>query len=370
VKRFSIVLATLAFVPSALAEIEATTVIRQYDDSRTQVTTPEAEISGTFNKDTMKVSVGWASDILTSASADVATFASKGVIKDTRTEYSGSFESQIPDGTMSLGYIQSDENDYHSKTLTAGGTREFFTKNTVVSFGFAKGSDQVNSSSDKTFDQHMDNQNYSISLSQVLSKISILQMVYDFRVENGFLSSPYRRAKVIDPIDGRGYGIPENHPRTRNRNAIGVTYNYYHEPWKISFANSYRLYQDSWGVLSHTIEERFTREFSKRLSGSISLRYYTQGKASFYQDYYSSSVGTPPAPFYTGNNTLATYTSMMLGLRPTYLITDKILLFGKFEYFMQKFADASDAALISTTADDKKLEITAMVLGIGIDVKF
>jgi hypothetical protein len=367
--RLAAIVLVLLTVRSGQGGVEVETLIRNYDDGRTKVLSPSTDVSASFNHDTMKLNAGWAADILTSASADVQTFASKGVnskIADRRIEYSTSFETQIPDGTISAGYIQSDENDYHSKIYSAGGTREFFTKNTVISFGFANGHDHVQSSGDPTFNKPMENQNYSLSLTQVLSKISIIQFLYDFRVENGWLSSPYRRAKLINTTTGGITGVAEVHPLTRNRNAWAVKYNYFFNNWKTSSASTYRLYQDSWGVLSHTFDQRFTREFGRHWNVSVSARYYTQHQASFYQDYYYDN----PGPFHTGNNTLATYQSYLIGFRPAYQATDKLNIFAKAEYFMQNFANATDAHLLSTLDDDKKLKINAVVIGAGIVVKF
>ncbi len=356
--------ATLLCASPVYAEIEAESVIRRYDDTRTQVTSPSLEVSGTFNHDTMKVNAGWAEDLVSSASADVTTYSSKGRIADRRIEFSGGYESQIPDGTINLGYIQSKENDYESHTYSAGGTREFNTKNTVVSFGFASGHDHVRSSSDLSFDKPMENQTYSLSLTQVLSKVNIIQFIYDFRVENGCLYSPYRRAKL--DINGNITAIPEAHPETRNRTAAAVKYNHYIDSWRTTWANTYRLYDDSWGVLSHTLEERLTKEIGRKTNLSLVLRYYTQNQATFYQDYYMGSAG----PFHTGNNTLATYHSYLIGIRPSYQMTDHLSLFGNLQYFSQTFANATDAHTLATMTDDVPLKINAFVADIGLMLKF
>lgn len=357
----------LAYSPKSLADVEVLTMIRRYDDSETQVTTPVIEASGTFNKDQMKVNAGFVQDFLTSASADVITYSSRGRIDDHRVEYSFSFETLIPDGTMSVGYVQSDEDDYHSRIISAAGTREFFSKNTVLSFSFSNGNDNIRSVSDPTIDESMKNHVYSVSMTQVLSKVSLVQFIYDFRIESGFLASPYRRAKILDPLTNTATAEREIHPRTRNRNAWAVKYNHYLESLGLSTATTYRLYQDSWGVLSHTLEERITREFSRKLAMSFLVRYYTQGSAKFYEDYYTDST----VPFRTGNTTLSTFDSYLLGIRPTYLITDKIQAFAKVEYLMQNFKNLTEAGpSVTSLSDDKRAELQAVVVGAGLSVRF
>lgn len=352
----------------ARATIEAATLVRQYDDGDTEVTSPSMDVDATFNNDRMKIGFGTAQDIVSSASSDVRTFASRGQnskITDRRKEYSTHFETTVPDGTLDVGYIQSDENDYHSKTVTAGGTREFFQKNTVFGVGFANGQDRIQSSANKIFDEPMNNQVYSLSLTQVLSRLSVIQFIYDFRVESGYIASPYRRVKLED---GATITTKEEvHPRTRNRNALAVKYNYFVQPLLMSWATTYRFYTDSWEVMSHTIEERFSREFGKYFSAALILRYYQQKKASFFQDYYSSA---DPGPFHTGNKTLGTYNSILVGLRPQINMTEKISLYLKFEIYREKFNDVVDAGVYSTKADDKPLTIDAKVFGLGLNAKF
>lgn len=354
----------LLFSGSAFAETDVQMLYRNYDDSRTVVTSPSLDLSSTFNNDQQKVSAGYAQDVVTSSSADVTTFSSSGTIHEERHEFSGGMETVVPDGTLAIGYVQSDEHDYHSKIVSAGGTREFFTKNTVVGFGFASGDDTINSSANPTFDERMRNQVYSLSLTQILSKKSLIQFLYDFRVENGYLASPYRKAK-FDDGNGNITGRAEVHPRTRNRNAFAVKYNYFFDQYAISNANTYRLYQDSWGIMSHTLETRFTKDFGTKFSLGVALRFYMQNKAKFYSEYYDDSP-----VFYTGNKTLATYSSYLISVRPAWNVTDHWTLYLKAETYQQKFKDAVDAYSLSTKSDDKSLGISAFVVGLGASIKF
>ena len=364
IKSFAWVVAILFSAKIAEAKVEAQTQIRQYNDGDTKVTSPSVEVSGTFDRETTKISAEYTSDLLTSASADVRAFSSKGVIEDKRDEYSTNIERQIPDGTMGIGYVQSTEKDYQSKIISASGTRDLFTKNTTFGFNFSSGQDRILSMSNSAFDESMNHQNYSLSVSQVLSKQSLAQLNYEFRIENGFLASPYRKAKINN--GGIIQTVGENHPRTLNRNAVALKYNYYFKDIGLALASSYRFYFDSWAVQSHTVEERLTKTFNDHWLGSLSLRYYQQKKAIFYQDYY----GTDPGPFYTGNNTLATFSGYMVGLRPTYKFNEDYEVFAKYEYFAQTFTDASDAGQISTLSDDKQLTVQATVIGLGLIARF
>ncbi len=366
-KHFALTLLVLSSLTATRvqAETEASSVVRYYSDSqKTTVISPTIEVGSTFDEDRMKLSVHVAADILTSASSEVRTYASKGVITDFRNEYQVNYESQIPDGTLSFGIITSDENDYSSRAISAGGTREFFTKNTVVAFGFASGADKITATGNTNFQENMLHEIYSLSLSQILTKESLVQIIYDFRVENGFLASPYRKAKLVTGTTISA--LSEVHPRTRNRHALGFKYNFYNPDMKMSFSTAYRLYQDSWGILSNTVEERVTKEYSRKFEVAASFRLYFQSKAKFYADYYYDNPGV----FYSGNNTLSSYMSYGVGLRPAWNLTEKTNLAFKFEYFGQSFSDATEAGNLSTLDDDKPLAISAFVVGISFASKF
>jgi hypothetical protein len=51
-------------------------------------------------------------------------------------------------------------------------------------------------------------------------------------------------------------------------------------------------------------------------------------------------------------------------------LTEKTNFSLKLEYFGQSFDDATEAGNLSTLSDDKKLAISAFVVGFGISTKF
>ncbi len=81
----------------------------------------------------------------------------------------------------------------------------------------------------------------------------MIQLLYDLRVENGYTASPYRKARLLR-ADGTLSAVPENHPRTRNRNTIAIKYNYFLKPLGLATSSSVRFYTDSWKVMSWTLE--------------------------------------------------------------------------------------------------------------------
>ena len=361
--RFSLLLA-VAIPAFARSAVKVESSVRQYDDSMTKVLSPNIDAEASFSKDHGKVRAGFGMDILTSASPDVVSFGTK-EITERRKEFSFGADYSLGSGTIGGGYVQSDENDYGSKSFSFGATRDFFEKNTVIGLGFAQSTDKISSSTDSSFAQDMKAQMYNLSVTQVTSKQGILQLLYDFRMEAGYTASPYRRARFRQG-DGSVIPVPENHPRNRGRNALTARYNHFVSELALATSSSLRYYFDTWGVRSWTIEEKLTRELSKRFVSSVNLRYYKQSAATFYQDFYPGSADG----FFTGNKTLAEYSSMLLGLRVNYVLSEKLSFFVKLEKYSQSFDNFTDVKNVATPLDDAIFKIDATVYGLGIQGSF
>jgi hypothetical protein len=354
----------LLFGGTSFAKVDVSSLYRIYDDGNTKVESPHLDGSFTVLKDRATVSLGFAQDILTSSSSDVKSYSTRTQIADKRTEGAGTFSMEVEDGQLGWSYIRSEENDYSSNIYAFAGTREFFQKNTTLFMAFAYGEDRIWASSDPTNKKPMTHETYSMSLTQVFDPKTIVQLLYDFRVENGFLSSPYRKARqetspgVISVVD-------ENHPLTRNRHTLTMKYNYFYSPYKTSLANTFRLYFDSWAVLSGTIEERATRKFNDRFELSMNFRYYYQKEANFYKDTYSDL-----GPFHSGNKTLANYDTILVGLRPTLNFSDDLQLYAKVEYYSISYKNHTDVGVLGDPSDNKALKVQAKVFGLGFEGRF
>ena len=65
-----------------------------------------------------------------------------------------------------------------------------------------------------------DRRNYSVGLSQVLTRNTLLGLNLETDDSEGYLHSPYRSVRFIDPTVARGYSYePERYPGTRTSNA-------------------------------------------------------------------------------------------------------------------------------------------------------
>jgi hypothetical protein len=372
IRTASVILAISIFAVSLLstnpasAETSVDTMVRRYDDGETQVTSPHLRVKSTVANDSVEIGAGYAMDIVTSSSTDVRSWSSTGRITDIRKEYSADLGMNLERGSVTGGWVHSAENDYDSNTFSLGTTRDFFEKNTTLDLGVSAGFDHVRNSHDPLFNAPMNSEMISMGLTQVLSPVSIAQLLYDFRDENGFLAGSYRVARLFQP-DGTVFGIPENVPDNRVRNSVAIKYNYFIRRWLVSTATTLRYYFDTWGVGSETAEERISRDLNKKWSMTLNLRYYTQTASNFYQDKYDPANLTT---FFTGNKTLSNYYSILAGIRPTYHFHQNWEAYGKMEYYIEHFNNFTDVGNPLDANDDKLYALKALIIGAGISGKF
>ena len=269
----------------AFGETTVETMVRVYNDTETQVISPHARVSSSVMKDSVLIGAGYAEDVVTSSSSDVRSWSSKGKISDLRKEEEGDVTLNLQNGSVTAYFIQSDENDYHSQTYGLSTTRDFFQKNTTLDMGVGLGVDHVGNSHEIGFDAPLQHQNVTLGVTQVFSPVSIGQLLYDFTAENGFLSGPYRLAR-LNQNDGTVIGIPENSPGSRIRHSIALKYNYFSRRLNSSLASVLRFYYDTWDVKSATFEERLSHDYGKKFTMTYNFRFYQQGQANFYDDKY------------------------------------------------------------------------------------
>jgi hypothetical protein len=216
---------------------------------------------------------------------------------------------------VSLNYYNSTERDYLANALTFSAVREFFNRNTTLAttysfsndnphphgwrdFGrrYTVRNDQIirkkngrttgrfkfgpNVIGDRVTDETKRTHRAGLSWTQVLTPKTIAQVNINASFVNGYQANPHHIVRV----DGQEY--IETHPDTRTRRAFVGQVN---QAWdRHSFIQgSYRYYNDTWGIGSHTIKADIGRYFQdKTWLFNLGYRYYTQSEADFYQDGY------------------------------------------------------------------------------------
>ena len=249
----------------------------------------------------------WFTDTVSGASIDVVTQAS--AYKEKRNQESLGVDLLLGKTTYSAGYINGKEPDFHSRTAYASVSEDLFGDLTTITFGAVRGWDQVGERGAPNFKANADRRNWSVGLSQVLTRNLLASLNFETSENEGFLQNPYRQARYLSG-DPRGYSYEkEAYPHTRTGNAFAARAKYYLR-WRAALDGSYRFYRDTWGITAHTAELGYTLPAFHQWVFDAHARYYRQNRADFYADLfpYASSQN-----FLARDRELATFKELGLG---------------------------------------------------------
>lgn len=332
-------LSLLLVASTASADTTFTAKTQVYADSdHTQVVSPVVAAQADLTPDT-QVSLGYLADIVTSASVDIVSQASKTTIHDTRHQVTTGLAQRFGSLLLHGGYSFSRENDYLSHTLSIGFDKELFDKNTTIGVGYALGLDTVGRADDMNFSRGLTVNSTSLSLTQVINERAIVQLTYELSDAEGFQSSPYRFVPVRATLDAApSQWILETDPDSRWRHAFVIAGN--HAVGVDSAVQvDYRIYHDTWGITSHTFGARFITNLSKRLELRLRERFYTQGAASFYQNLY-----TQPEEYMAFDRELSPLWSETFGGKLSFRFTPRIEGELKLDLFYFSYSDFAPLA--------------------------
>jgi hypothetical protein len=194
---------------------------------------------------------------------------------------------------------------------------------TTESFGFTHGFDKVGRVEhgivDRSFNGNghadADHRNWSLGVSQVLTRNLLLGLNFETDESDGYLQSPYRQVRFVDPFVAKGYFFgPAVSPNTRTGSAGSAQLKYY-LPWHAAVDGNYRLYGDTWGILAHTVKFGYTQALFTDWTLEASARYYWQRHANFYSDLFPYEDSQN---FMSRDRELAQFRSLTLGLGASY----------------------------------------------------
>jgi hypothetical protein len=248
--------------------------------------------------------------VISSASIDVVTTASP--YTERRVQKSLNVDYLHGKSVYNVGFLASDESDYHGKTAFGSLSQDLFGDLTTVSLGFSRGWDAVGKRGEPEFRRNVDRRNFRIGISQVLTRDLLATANFETVTEQGYLQNPYRNMRYSI---GGGYTYgPEVYPNTRTGNAGSVLAKYY-LPWRAAASASYRYYQDTWDIRAHTAKLELTQPLWKEWVFTGSYRYYRQNAASFYSDLFPSANYQN---FMARDKEISAYASHTIGIGATY----------------------------------------------------
>jgi hypothetical protein len=329
-------------IAAVLPEDRTDIMTHYYNGGGLTVSGPAVLVRKGFD-DTVSVRLNYYVDNITSASIDVVTNASE--YEEFRAETSAGVDYLYEDTLMNIGYTKSDENDYNATTYNFGVTQEVFGGLTTVSMGYAHGEDTIGKSTDTTFEEDIKRDQYTLGVSQVLTKHFILSGSYEAISDEGFLNNPYRSARIGNAA------VPEVYPETHRSHAFSLTGKHYLST-EGSVLGSYRYFWDTWGITAHNLE----LGYSQYLGGQAwifdaHLRYYTQSKAEFYEDSFATAQ-----LYMARDKELSTFNSYGVGASIAYKFLDDAWYFIdkgsahlSLEYLQFNYDDFTDLRVDEST---------------------
>jgi hypothetical protein len=195
---------------------------------------------------------------------------------------------------------------------------------TTLTLSFARGWDKVFRRGDDTFSEQVDRRVYELDLSQILTRRLIAGLSIETVTEEGFLNSPYRSVRYVDPASAAGYSYePERYPATRTGGAVALRARYSF-PYRFALHGEYRYYTDDWGIRANTAEVGYSYGLGDDWIVDVHYRYHTQDGADFYSDLFPRRNFQN---FLARDKELATMTSQTLGFGVSYGFTAPWLSF-------------------------------------------
>lgn len=286
--RLQLTLVVALLASDSFAEVDVSSKVQVYADTdQTVVISPHVTGTVTLPSKT-SLSATYTEDIVSSASVDVRTTASPRIF-DRRQEVDFGLGQLVGGFQLGASYVHARERDYLSNGGSLSASRELFQKNTTLSLRAGFMSNFVGRADDPLYQAPMTDWSADLAVTQIFTPTTIMQVNATVARSNGMMASPYRKVRVPMPDSGAGSLVlfmPENEPSERLRFAAAIGLKQALGDIVV-LHGEYRLYRDSWSVLSHTVDARVVFDLSPV---TVRLRYrgYTQSRASFYQPAYET----------------------------------------------------------------------------------
>ena len=256
-------------------------------------------------------------DYVSSASIDVITTASP--YTEERKQYSFGVDYLHRNTTMRVNYVSSVESDFDATTYSFSVSQDMFGDLTTLTLGYAYGEDIVGRSDDPSFRRDNRRQQYSLGVTQVITRNLITAINIETITDEGFLNNPYRSVRYLDLNVPLGYSFePELYPNTRTGNAVGLRARYF-LPYRAAIEGEYRFYKDTWDIKGHTVALTYIHPWGP-FTFTAKGRIHDQSGAHFYRDLFPSAQATN---FRGRDKELSELTGVSLKLKASYEFIDR-----------------------------------------------
>ena len=256
---------------------------------------------------------------LESVNGDTQVAMSGATIYEKRRDITASVRRYYDTANLGVSLTVSDENDYRSNSIAVDGSYTLANNSTTISAGIAHSDDEITPTDALLFNrverEQRNNTSAFLSFTQIINQFSIVQTGMSSARAGGFLSDPYKLA--------------DRRPQERNQFTWTTSWRRYFRDQRAAFHANYRLYDDDFGVRSHTLDFAVHKAVSRRLTLVPSLRMYRQTAADFF---------TPATDFAfvedlnSSDYRLSDYDALSAGLKVNLQLGDYTLVFSGERY--------------------------------------
>jgi hypothetical protein len=225
------------------------------------------------------------------------------------------------------------ENDYESFGISLNHAIELNQKNTTLSLGLAHAYDEIFPkfwNGDQEFKNSTD---FLVGLSQLLGPKTILAANFTYGTSHGYLSDPYKRFRFSGyPLESVTFA--EKRPSYRDKQIGFLSLTHFFTPLNGSAEVTYRLYHDSYGILSHTAGMTWFQKIGSHIILSPMFRFADQSAADFYSvqlpgdptvspdDPFSPHIPIPSA--YSADYRLSSLQTFTYGVNLSFMMKDHL----------------------------------------------
>jgi hypothetical protein len=271
----------------ARADDVAAALYVRTDSDHTTVISPRVRGNKRLG-DATALDVVYAADVWTSASVDVRASASVRPVTEQRDELNLRLGRELEDLRVHGSYRFSAEHDYTSHGGTLGASLDLANNAATLDASAHVIADTVGQSGNPAFARSLTTLDGTLSFTQVLDTMMLVQLTYELAHNLGYQSSPYRFVGV----GGTGFGcvgaglcLPERVPDRRTRHALALLARRALND-RFSIGLTYRYYFDDWSLGSHTLLGELGWNAGEHTLLSLRYRFYTQSAVEFYQRVY------------------------------------------------------------------------------------
>ncbi len=211
--------------------------------------------------------------------------------------------------SMSGGF--STENDYGSGNFGFSAERSYNDKNTTlagsVSFSWDTIRPTDNEIHDRAEEYDKKTRTVSMSIAQLLTRSSMVQLGYTYKNNDGFLSDPYKDVWFWLSQERQN----DTRPDVRNQHTLLARYRHHFPAPEASWHLDVQGYFDSWDVRSFGLTTAWYQDMGERFQLIPSLRYYSQSQSFFYVPY----LQTANQAYFSSDYRLSPFGALQAGLR-------------------------------------------------------